>query len=177
MYNHALVWMCAHPRLLPPLCMFIAWWCVTMLLLSLLMSGVPLHQGHNGAIRPGWWWCDPQAAWPRHRSRTAFLKAHYSLLNDHADDPNPAAGHPWAACLKTMFHFRHQVSFLECKLVFFFPIYLRREMGFGLIPGASHQMTFPGISLSFVSFIWSKVIITVSLRCLMAVCFFSWHLW
>lgn len=66
-------------------------------------SRVPLHQGHNGAIRRL-----IMAVWStgrptRRPSWTASLMAHYSLLNDHTDDPDSVAGCPRSACLKQHF--------------------------------------------------------------------------
>lgn len=73
---------------------------VTIFGLPPATSRVPLHQGHNGAIRRLIMtvWSTGRAA--RRQSRTASLMAHYSLLNDHTDDPNSVAGCPHSACLK-----------------------------------------------------------------------------
>lgn len=66
-------------------------------------SRVPLHQGHNGAIRRLIMLVRSTGRPARRQSRTASLMAHYSLLNDHADDPNSRAGCPHSACLKQHF--------------------------------------------------------------------------
>lgn len=64
---------------------------------------VPLHQGHNGAIYRLIMAVRSTGRPARCQSRTASLMAHYSLLNDHTDDPNSVAGCPHSACLKQHF--------------------------------------------------------------------------
>lgn len=81
-------------------------------------SRVPLHQGHNGAIRRLIMlvWSTGRPA--RRQSRTASLMAHYSLLNDHTDDPNSVAGCPHSACLKKHFSPLAKVHYKMVDLVF-----------------------------------------------------------